>query len=486
MNNNNYFSISLALAVGLFSNLAWSDIDTIDVVAVYPPSMAGSDPVARIANMEQYANKALENSYADIRFRVVHIEELDIANAKTDANTLYYLHKSPKAQSLRSQYGADLVTMITPTGPYCGTGFITRGNDGKINPNYSKYGYSVVGHLCTSSFAHELGHNLTLGHSHKQGSNGGLYSWGRGHGVDNTFATIMAYNSTYNAPRLQIFSTPNLDICKELPCGSPESAEDGANAVKAMAVAGPQIAAWYDSKIPTVSPNAKPIANDDMDTTKQGEAIWINVLANDTDSDQDTLIIESAGLAKHGSVTIDSDVIQYIPDSNFIGQDYFEYTISDGHDHTTTAMVRVNVGLGVNYKYYETSWDDEIIELSDLKSKAEGVAHNFTLTKRDRDFDYAFLFSGQIEIQEEGQYNFFVKSDDVSRLLIDGHIVVDNESYFRATEESGSIYLTAGLHSIVVEYYQLEDEQVLSIDWQGPNRERQMLTSNFLRLSTPK
>ena len=131
--------------------------------------------------------KRWENSKANIRFRVVHIEELDIANAKTDLNTLKNLRTNTTAKSLRSKYGADLVTMLTPTRPYCGLGYIPRGNNGNIYTYYKNYGYSVVGHTCTSSFAHELGHNLTLGHSHKQGSNGGLFSWGRGHGVDNTF-----------------------------------------------------------------------------------------------------------------------------------------------------------------------------------------------------------------------------------------------------------------------------------------------------------
>ena len=475
---------SLTLAAGLFSGPAWSEIDTIDIVAVYPPSLAGSDPIARIANMEQYANKALKNSKANIRFRVVHIEELDIANAKTDVDTLRNLRKDARAKSLRSKYGADLVTMLTPTRPYCGVGYVPRGNNGKIYSFYKNYGYSVVGHTCTSSFAHELGHNLTLGHSHKQGSNGGLYSWGRGHGVDNTFVTTMAYNSAYKAPRVQMFSTPDLSTCKGLPCGSPTTAANGADAVKALNIAGPQIAVWYESTIPTISTNAKPTANADMDTTAQGEAIRINVLNNDADPDQDTLTIDSVGLAKHGSVTVSGNAIHYTPESKFIGQDDFAYTISDGHDHTATATVTVNVGLGVKYKYYQGSWT-ELPDFSKLTPKSEGVVHNFTITKRDRNFDYAFRFNGQIVIPLEGQYQFFIKSDDGSQLLIDGEPVVSNENVNSVIETSGSVDLTAGLHSIELQYYQQQGEQSLNIDWQGPNRERQMLSSNFLRSSEP-
>ena len=479
-----YLSAGLAITAGLFSSSAWSAIDTIDIVAVYPPSMANSDPKARIANMEQYANKALENSKANIRFRVVHIEELDIANAKTDVDTLYNLRNSMKAKSLRSKYGADLVTMMTPTGPYCGVGFVPRGNNGEVYSYYKGYGYSIVGHYCTSSFAHELGHNLTLGHSHKQGSNGGLYSWGRGHGVDNTFVTTMAYNSAYNAPRVQMFSTPDVNTCKGLPCGSPTSAADGANAAKALSIAGPQIAAWYESTIPTASSNATPTANADMDTTAKGEAISIDVLANDTDPDHDTLSIDSVGSAKHGSVTVTNNAIHYTPDSNFIGQDDFEYTITDDHDHTATAIVKVNVGIGVKYEYFEGSWT-KLPDFSKLTPKYEGVVHNFTITKRDRDFSHAFRYAGQIEIPQEGLYHFFVKSDDGSQLMIDGQTVVSNNSSGSVTETNGSIYLSAGLHSIEVQYFQQQGNQSLNIDWQGPNLERQMLSSSFLRSSEP-
>ena len=481
----NFLPTSLVLAAGLFSSAAWSDIDTIDIVAVYPPSMAGNDPIARIANMEQYANKALENSHANIRFRVVHIAELSLTDAKTDVDTLVNLRNSAEAKSLRSKYGADLVTMLTPTGPYCGVGYVPRGNNGEIHSFYKNYGYSIVGHVCTSSFAHELGHNLTLGHSHKQGSNGGLYPWGRGHGVDNTFVTTMAYNSAYNAPRVQMFSTPDLNLCKGLPCGSPSSATDGADAVRALNIAGPQISGWYESTIPTVTPNAQPTANDDMDTIAQGDVISIDVLANDADPDQDTLTISSLGSAKHGSVKILQDKVQYSPDENFIGRDDFEYTISDGQGHTSTAMVTVNVGLGVKYQYFKGTWS-ELPDFSKLAPEIEGVAHNFTITKRDRDFDYAMRFNGQIEIPEAGQYTFFVKADDASQLLIDGQPVVNNDSANGVIETNGSVFLTAGLHGIDVGYLQQQGEQSLNIDWQGPNFERQMLSSIFLRSSEPQ
>ncbi len=474
----------LTLAVGLFSTPAWSVIDTIDIVAVYPPSMANSDPAARLANMEQYANKALENSNANIRFRIVHIEELDLSNAKTDVDTLYKLKNSEKARSLRSKYGADLVTMLTPTGPYCGVGFVPRGKNGEVYSYYKNYGYSIVGHVCTSSFAHELGHNLTLGHSHKQGSNGGLYPWGRGHGVDNTFVTTMAYNSAYNARRVQMFSTPDVSSCRGLPCGSPETATDGANAVKVLNIAGPQIADWYDSTIPETKPNAKPTANDDMDTTEQDKALQIDVLKNDADPEQDNLVIASVGSAKHGQVSIAGNLIQYSPDSDFIGKDDFQYTISDGNNNSATATVTVNVGLGVKYKYFEGSWS-QLPNFSQLTPTFEGVAHNFTITKRNRDFSYALRFTGQIEIRQQGQYQFFVQSDDSSQLLIDGQPVVINNSIGNTSEQNGTINLTAGLHSIEVQYFQQQGNQALNIDWQGPNHPRQMLTSNFLRSADP-
>jgi len=477
---------STAIVVGsLFSGVSSAAIHTIDLLVLHPPkSVLNTDVLTRVASMEQYANKALENSEASIRFRVVKIEEINLPNARTDGSTLSALKNSKIAQELRAKYKADIVTMITPTGPYCGVGYVLRGTNDTLYSGQEKYGFNVVGDRCISSFAHEIGHNLGLSHSYKQGSNGGLYSWGRGHGVQSNFVTTMAYTSAYQARRVQFFSNPDITKCNGLSCGKPINQTDGAHAVRAVNVSGPQIAKWFDSGAVIGTNNVAPRATDDNAVTRTDEAVEINVLNNDVDPDQDTLVIESVATAKHGTTTVSADVVLYTPDAGFVGQDNFEYTINDGNKHSVTAKVTVNVGWGVNFEYFQGSWS-KLPDFANATAVKQGISHNFSLASRLRDNDFGFRYFGQIEIPNTGDYQFFLTSDDGSKLFIDGQEVINNDGLHGAITKNSLINLTAGLHRIEVHFFERTGGQRLDVEWQGPNLTRQIISSKSLRLASP-
>ncbi len=484
------FNIALAaitmLIGSLISSVGFAAIHTIDLLVVHPPkSVLNTDILTRVASMETYANKALDNSQANIRFRVVKIVEIDLPNPKTDPTTLSNLRKDQNVQELRAKYGADLVTMITPTGPYCGVGYVIRGSRDTIYPGYQAYGYNIVGDRCISSFAHELGHNLGLGHSYKQSSYGGLYSWGRGHGVDNNFVTTMAYSSAYNGRRLQFFSNPDVINCNNLKCGSEIHHADGAHAVKAAGVSGPQIAAWFEEKETPVHVNHPPVAHKDFSVTREAEAIIIDVLANDVDPDKDPLNLNFVGEAKHGITAIFDGKIQYKPEPGFIGQDNFEYIIDDGNEQRAKTWVTVNVGWGTNYEYYQGSWN-YLPDFSSINPIKKGISHNFSLESRQRDHDFAFRYFAQLEVPVSGVYQFFLSSDDGSRLTLNKTVIIDNDVQQDTTSKTGTGYLIKGSYRLELAYFQASGAQKLQLEWQGPGMERQLVQSSSLRLAEPK
>jgi hypothetical protein len=91
--------------------------------------------------------------------------------------------------------------------------------------------------------------------------------------------------------------------------------------------------------------NDAPTANDDSVWTHEDMPIVeIDVLANDTDVDDDPLKISAVTQGKNGSVSIDTDnTLRYAPKANFCGSDSFTYTVYDGKDGTDTATVNVEV-----------------------------------------------------------------------------------------------------------------------------------------------
>ena len=85
---------------------------------------------------------------------------------------------------------------------------------------------------------------------------------------------------------------------------------------------------------------------------------------------------------------------------------------------------------------------------------------------------FAYLFSGYIDVPEEGIWSFALKSDDGSALWIDGVCVVDNDGIHDLAEAEGTIPLMKGLHPYKLVYFDDEGGQELSWSWKSPGSDR--------------
>ncbi|WP_198246502.1 Ig-like domain-containing protein [methane-oxidizing endosymbiont of Gigantopelta aegis] len=252
---------------------------------------------------------------------------------------------------------------------------------------------------------------------------------------------------------------------------------NGADAVRAINVSGPQIAAWFDSKVPEAVVNYAPTASDDFAVTKAGDAVDISVLENDVDADQDALSIVEVGTAKHGQVAVNADSIRYAPTPGYVGQDNFQYTITDGQGHNASAWVTVNVGWGAHYQYFEGTWN-QLPDFSRLTPVATGISHNFSLESRQRDQGIGIRFHAQILIPATGDYQFDVNTNGLAKVTIDGQDVA-------LPDQPGMLALTAGLHQIMVDFVSVGSNPQMQVGWQGPGFKRQLISSDALRLAEP-
>ncbi|HVW38794.1 MAG TPA: cellulose binding domain-containing protein [Pirellulales bacterium] len=93
------------------------------------------------------------------------------------------------------------------------------------------------------------------------------------------------------------------------------------------------------------STNQAPTAAADFALVNPGQAVTINVLANDTDPNGDPLSVISITQPANGTAVLNSGgTITYTPKAGFAGNDALTYTISDGRGGTASATVSLTVG----------------------------------------------------------------------------------------------------------------------------------------------
>jgi len=93
---------------------------------------------------------------------------------------------------------------------------------------------------------------------------------------------------------------------------------------------------------------------------------------------------------------------------------------------------------------------------------------------------FALKFAGYVRVPADGVYNFYVASDDGSRLWIGDELVVDNDGLHGTVERGGFIALKAGLHPITVGYFDAGGGKALSVSYDGPNLPRQAIPPSAL------
>jgi hypothetical protein len=81
---------------------------------------------------------------------------------------------------------------------------------------------------------------------------------------------------------------------------------------------------------------------------------------------------------------------------------------------------------------------------------------------------FAVIWRGQITIPTEGTWFFTTVCDDGSRLWIDGRIIVNNWVDQGPVPVEGSMFLTAGKHDIVMDFYENGGGAHAQLFWRGP------------------
>jgi len=132
----------------------------------------------------------------------------------------------------------------------------------------------------------------------------------------------------------------------------------------------------------------------------------------------------------------------------------------------------VDVPANLTFQYYEGHFDN-VPDFSDSKPKARGKAAGFDLRLAPRKNNFGMRFEGFLQVRKEGEYTFFLGSDDGSRLTIDGKRIVLNDGHHPYTVKTGKIKLSPGAHPLAVDYMQAGGEWKLTVEYKGPGIPKQ-------------
>ena len=93
---------------------------------------------------------------------------------------------------------------------------------------------------------------------------------------------------------------------------------------------------------------------------------------------------------------------------------------------------------------------------------------------------FAAVWTGALRVPAAGKYTFYLKSDDGSRLFLDGKELINNDGKHRMDEDSKTVDLAAGDHELKIEYFQNKDKAGCVFSWKYENVDKQVVPASAL------
>jgi len=93
---------------------------------------------------------------------------------------------------------------------------------------------------------------------------------------------------------------------------------------------------------------------------------------------------------------------------------------------------------------------------------------------------FSIVWSGYIQIESAGDYEFSTESDDGSFLSIDGTEVIDNGGAHAARKLARTVHLSSGFHQLEVRYFDVGGGSVMKFRWVPPDQTEEIVPKRVL------
>ena len=132
----------------------------------------------------------------------------------------------------------------------------------------------------------------------------------------------------------------------------------------------------------------------------------------------------------------------------------------------------------LHYRYFQGTWN-HIPDFDKIKPEAVGAltTRAISLSPRKRDENFGFVYEGFLNVLKEGDYTFFLDSDDGSRLTIAGKKLLEKDmGGGQGNEMHGIVHLARGRIPFRLDYFEGAPPFGLNFAWGGPGFVRRPLS----------
>jgi hypothetical protein len=137
---------------------------------------------------------------------------------------------------------------------------------------------------------------------------------------------------------------------------------------------------------------------------------------------------------------------------------------------------------GVAYNYFEDVWV-LLPDMAAMKPLRSGRTFDLTFTPLPHRWgDYGFQFKCLIDLPSDGDYTFYLASDDGGKLFLDDKLLINNDGVHGTIELGGKTTLSKGKHILEVRYFQSGGASDLVVSLEGPGMPKQQIPPRMLTI----
>lgn len=133
----------------------------------------------------------------------------------------------------------------------------------------------------------------------------------------------------------------------------------------------------------------------------------------------------------------------------------------------------------LTFRFYRDSWQ-KLPDFDNLHPETVGrvPSQRFDISLATRNTAFGFVFDGFIKVPQDGEYTFYLDSDDGSRLTIGQEVVIEYDGiHGLGREKQQTLTLQQGRLPIRLEYFQNLHGLGLKVAWSGPGFGRRSLAA---------